>query len=104
MSLPTEEQIREALKGVIDPELHIDIVNLGLIYSMERQEETGTVKVYMTFTSPACPLGPQLKETVENTVAGMEGVQEANVEITFDPPWSPQTHCSDEAKDILGIF
>ena len=104
MTLPTEEQVREALKTVIDPELHIDIVNLGLIYGIERNEEESKIHLQMTFTSPACPVGPQLKETVENVVAGLEGVKDARVEITFSPPWDPRVNCSDEAKDLLGIF
>lgn len=104
MPLPTENEIRETLKQVIDPELHIDIVNLGLIYNIEKNEEKGEVKVKMTFTSPACPFGPEIQRQVHETISHIGGVTSANVEVTLYPPWDPRTMASDEAKDMLGIF
>lgn len=104
MPLPAEETIRETLKKVQDPELHIDVVNLGLIYKIDRKEETGDVKVQMGLTSPACPYGPEIQRQVYETVSQMEGVQTTQVDITLYPPWDPRTMASDEAKDILGIF
>lgn len=104
MPLPTEEEIRETLKKVIDPEINMDIVNLGLIYGVEKDEEKGHINVRMTFTSPACPYGPELHRQTQDAVATLPGVQSATVEITFSPPWDPRTMASDEAKDMLGIF
>ena len=102
--LPTEEQIREALTKVVDPEINFDIVNLGLVYAIERHEETGHINVRMTLTSPGCPYGPQLIGAAEAVLREMEGVQDGTVELTFVPPWDPRTMASDEVKDVLGIF
>lgn len=104
MPLPTEDQIRDVLKTVVDPEIHLDIVNLGLIYGIEKNEEKASVNVRMTLTSPGCPYGPEIQQQTHQTVAALPGVKEAKVEITFSPPWDPRTMASDEAKDILGIF
>lgn len=104
MPLPSEGQILETLKTVLDPELHIDVVNLGLIYGIERREEEEKVRVQLGLTSPACPYAPELQRQVQQTVAQMEGIQNAEVELTLSPPWDPRTMASDEAKDMLGIF
>ncbi|MBI4125761.1 MAG: DUF59 domain-containing protein [Deltaproteobacteria bacterium] len=104
MALPTETQIIDNLKNVLDPELHIDVVNLGLIYGVNRDEKKNHVHVQLGLTSPACPYAPELQRQVEETVAKMEGVQTSAVEITLSPPWDPRTMASDEAKDMLGIF
>lgn len=97
----TEEQIREALKGVYDPEIGIDIVNLGLIYDISISKE-GNVSVKMTLTTPGCPLGPTVQEAVKAVLESIDGVKSTNVEIVWDPPWNPSM-MSDEAKQILGI-
>jgi len=103
--MPTQEEVREALTTVEDPELHIGIVDLGLVYGVEvagpKNEE---VSVTMTLTSPMCPVGPMFKAAVESKVKSMEGVEVANVEITFTPPWDPRTMASDDAKVQLGIW
>lgn len=104
MALPTTDEIREALKKVLDPEIHIDVVNLGLIYAIEPDAEKNHVHVKMGLTSPACPYGPELQRQVHETVAHLEGVTSAQVDITLYPPWDPRTMASDEAKDMLGIF
>ncbi|MDO8526346.1 MAG: metal-sulfur cluster assembly factor [Deltaproteobacteria bacterium] len=104
MALPAEEQIRDALKSVIDPEIHVDILNLGLIYGIDRNEETGHVNVRMTLTSPGCPFGPEIQRQTHMVVAALPEVKSVQVEITFSPPWDPRTMATDEAKDILGIF
>jgi metal-sulfur cluster biosynthetic enzyme len=96
--LPIKDQIIEALKKVEDPELFIDIWFLGLIYSIEIDE--GNVVIEMTFTSPMCPAGPQLKHDVEVAVAAISGVTGVTVNITFHPPWEP----SDEVKGLLGMI
>jgi metal-sulfur cluster biosynthetic enzyme len=102
--LPSEEQIRETLKSVIDPEIHIDVVNLGLIYGIEKDEDAGHILVKMGLTSPACPYAPELQRQAHMTVAALPEVKNVTVELTLTPPWDPRTMASDEAKDILGIF
>lgn len=102
--LPSEIQIQEALKTVVDPEINFDIINLGLVYAIERREETNHVNVRMTLTSPGCPYGPQLMNAAEVAVKAIEGVKEVTIELTFTPPWNPATMASDEVKDVLGIF
>lgn len=104
MPLPSEDQIREALKKVVDPEIHIDIVNLGLVYGIERDEEKAHILFKMGLTSPGCPYVPELKANAETVLSQMPDVKSVLVEITLTPPWDPRTMASDEAKDILGIF
>lgn len=104
MSLPTEDQIREVLKSVIDPEIHMDILNLGLIYGVERDEEKSHIHLRMTLTSPACPYGPEIQRQTHMVLSALPGVKSVEIEITFSPPWDPNTMATDEAKDILGIF
>lgn len=95
-----KEQIMDALKKVYDPEIQLDIVSLGLIYSLEI--DGSKVKVLMTFTSPMCPYGPALMEDVRRTVSAVDGVGEVDIEITFNPVWGPDK-MTEEAKIALGI-
>jgi metal-sulfur cluster biosynthetic enzyme len=97
-SEPTKEQVIEVLKTVEDPELFLDIWFLGLIYNIAIDE--GRVIIDMTFTSPMCPAGPQLKHEVQTKVAALPGVKEAIVQITFTPPWE----ASEEVKGMLGML
>lgn len=83
----TKEQVEEALKRVIDPELGVDIVTMGLIYAIDITDEK-TVRILMTFTSPMCPQGEALQEEVRTTVQKL-GFESATVEITFEPAWKP---------------
>jgi len=101
----TEEQVMTALKPIEDPELHLGIVDLGLIYGVDinPQPEGDGVKLTMTFTSPFCPYGPQLKAMVERTVASLPGVKASTVSIVFTPPWDPRTMASEECKIALGL-
>ena len=99
----TKETILEALKPIKDPEIHIGIVDLGLIYDVS-VKENNDVDVKMTLTSPACPIGPELVSAVELTVKQLEGAGEVDVEVVWDPPYDPQTMASDYAKDELGIW
>lgn len=94
----TREQVIEVLKTVEDPELFLDIWFLGLIYNIDIDE--GRVIIDMTFTSPMCPAGPQLKHEVQTKVAALPGVKEAIVQITFNPPWE----ASEEVKGMLGMM
>lgn len=95
---PTKEDIIEALKTVEDPELFLDIWFLGLIYNIAI--ESGSVVIDMTFTSPMCPAGPQLKHEVQSKVGALPGVKDCTVQITFSPPWEP----SEEVKGMLGMM
>lgn len=102
----SEDRVREELKKVIDPELFVNIVDLGLIYvvAFEPAEEAKQkVKIEMTMTSPACPAGPQLIAQSKMVVKQMPGVSDCEVRIVMDPPWTPDK-MSEEARDSLGIF
>ena len=103
--MPTTDQVREALAEVEDPELHMGIVDLGLVYGVDVEgAENENVTVTMTLTSPMCPVGPMFKAAVLSKVESLEGVKKADVEITFTPPWDPRTMASDDAKLQLGIW
>ena len=102
----TEDQIREELKKVIDPELFVNIVDLGLIYVVNLEsvdDEKTKVLIEMTMTSPACPAGPQLIGNSKQVVQQLEGVSDVEVKIVMDPPWTPD-RMTDDARDQLGIF
>ena len=98
--MPTREQIIDALRVVEDPELGMDIVELGLLYDVE--VEGGKVKVTYSLTSMGCPVGPMIEQEIKETVASMEGVEETEADLTWDPPWSPDK-MSDDAKFVLGF-
>ncbi len=95
----TVEEVEEALSNVIDPELGLDFVELGLIYGVEI--EGGNVHVSFTLTTPACPIGPQVTEQIDEFVSELDGVQSVDSTMTFTPPWSPDRMCED-AKFALG--
>ncbi len=97
-----ENKIVDALKSVYDPEIPVDIYELGLIYEV-KIDEAQHVKVLMTLTSPSCPVAESLPVEVEEKVAKVEGVKQAKVEITFDPPWSKEM-MSEEAQLELGFL
>lgn len=99
--MPSEAELLEALKQVVDPELFINVVDLGLIYEIEQND--GKVAVEMTLTSPACPAGPQLVQQSKMALEALEGVEEADIRLVLSPPWTPE-RMTDEARDQLGIF
>lgn len=101
--MASEQQVLEALKTVFDPEIGINIVDLGLVYGVESPTED-SVKIQFTLTSPACPVGPMIKAQIEQAASTIEGVDTVESEIVFSPPWDPREMCSDEAKFELGIF
>ena len=84
----TEKQIRDALKGVKDPELGLDLVVLGLVYDIEVVDDD--VKATISLTSPLCPVAPQIVEDARQAIADVDGVGKAEVELTFEPPWTPE--------------
>ena len=98
--MATVDEVTDALRDVIDPELGLDFVELGLIY--EVAVEGGSVNVTYTLTSPGCPIGPQVAEQIEEFVSDVEGVESVSSEMTFSPPWTPEL-MSDDAKFALGF-
>ncbi|QDT41216.1 hypothetical protein Pan241w_12760 [Gimesia alba] len=99
-----EEALVDALKQVIDPELNINIVDLGLVYEVQRTEEdSAKVTVSMTLTSPACPAGPQIITQAKMALERLDDVDEASIQLTMTPPWSPEL-MTEDARDELGIF
>jgi metal-sulfur cluster biosynthetic enzyme len=98
--MPTKEEVVEALRQVEDPELGMDIVELGLMYDVE--VEGPKVHITYTLTSIGCPVGPMIQEQIQEFAAQVPGVEEVDAELTWDPPWSPE-RMSDDAKFILGF-
>ena len=101
----TEDAIRESLKQVVDPELFVNIIDLGLVYEVRvtEREDKSDVEIEMTMTSPACPAGPQLIQGSKDAVTRMEGAGEVNVKLVLTPPWTPD-RMTEDARDQLGIF
>ena len=97
--MPSVEEVEDALTNVIDPELGLDFVELGLIYEIEI--DGGRVHVTYTLTTPACPIGPQVSAQIEEFVSEIEGVEEVTSSMVFQPPWSPDK-MSEDAKFALG--
>jgi metal-sulfur cluster biosynthetic enzyme len=97
----TVEDVNEALRDVIDPELGLDFVELGLIYGVQVAED-GKVTVTFTLTSAGCPIGPQVSEQIEEFVSDLEGVTAVEPVMTFSPPWTPE-RMSEDAKFALGF-
>jgi metal-sulfur cluster biosynthetic enzyme len=97
--MPTVEDVEEALTNVIDPELGLDFVELGLIYEID--VDGSSVHVTFTLTSPGCPIGPQVSEQIEEFVSELEGVESVDSTMVFTPPWTPEL-MSEDAKFALG--
>lgn len=93
----SKEQIQKALEGIIDPEIGIDIVTMGLLYDIVPTDEK-SIRIVMTLTSPACPQGEALQEEVRTAVRSL-GFEHIDLSLTFDPPWKP----SQTLKDMLGM-
>jgi len=96
----TEKDVRDALKSVKDAELGLDLVVLGLVYDIEVNEPD--VKVVISLTSPLCPVAGQIVEDARQAALGVEGVENADVELTFDPPWTPE-RISPLIRSSLGL-
>ena len=96
----TEDDVYEALEEVIDPELGLDFVSLGLVYDIEIEND----EAYITFTltTPACPIGPQVSEQIEEFVSELPGVDSVESSMVFTPPWTPE-RMSEDAKFALGF-
>lgn len=98
---PVVEAVRGALATVEDPELGLDIVSLGLVYAIEH--DGGRVRVVHTLTSMGCPLGPVIERDIADALDGLEEVESVDVELVFEPPWSPEK-MSDDARFLLGVY
>ena len=98
--MPTRDDVFEALRSVDDPELGMDIVELGLVYDVEVEGQR--VHVRYSLTSMGCPAGPLIQQSVEEVVRSMPEVEDVETELTWDPPWTPEK-MSDDAKFILGF-
>lgn len=97
-----EDVVKEQLRTVVDPEIGINIVDLGLIYAIEINE--GDVNVKMTLTSPACPLGAVIQGQAHAALSKLPWVKNPKVELVWSPPWNPRTMASEDAKLDLGIL
>jgi metal-sulfur cluster biosynthetic enzyme len=98
---PLVETVRAALSTVEDPELGVDIVSLGLVYAIEHEQ--GRVRVVHTLTSMGCPLGPVIERDIEDALTGVEEVESVEVQLVFEPPWTPE-QMSDDTKFLLGMY
>jgi FeS assembly SUF system protein len=95
------DEVYEALRTVYDPEIPVNVVDLGLIYDVQ-VSDANDVFVQMTLTFPGCGMGPHIAQQAEWAIQDVDGVEEVNIELTFDPPWSPDL-ISEEARNMLGI-
>ena len=99
---PTEEQVRDALRQVVDPELGINIVDLGLVYDVDISEQ-GVVHIEYTLTTMGCPIGPLIEHQMQSSLEKVPGVSSVDAEMVLRPPWTPEM-MSEEAKAALGYF
>jgi metal-sulfur cluster biosynthetic enzyme len=88
--MPTPEAIRKAIRAVKDPELNLNIIDIGLVYDVDVDEESGDVRVQMTLTSPGCPAGAEIIGDVKRVVGDMEGVRSVEVDLVWEPYWTPE--------------
>ncbi len=100
--LQLEDEIIKVLKNIYDPEIPVNIYDMGLIYEIDADDE-GNVRIRMTLTAPSCPIAEDLLREVREKVEAVEGVRELDLKLTFDPPWD-ESHLSDEARLELGLM
>jgi metal-sulfur cluster biosynthetic enzyme len=101
--VPTKDEILEALKEVHDPELGINIVDLGLVYEVDIDPDQGRVHISYTLTTMGCPIGPMVEAQMNQLLSGFAGIQHVECEMVLRPPWTPEM-MSEEAKAALGYF
>jgi metal-sulfur cluster biosynthetic enzyme len=104
MAMPSKEEVIEAIRPVSDPEINISIVELGLVYDVELDEESKQVNIKMTLTSPACPVGPQIMAAVHGKCLELPEVDNVDIQLIWSPPWDPRTMASEDVKMMLGIW
>ena len=103
--LPTEEEVRGALKSVYDPEIGISIIDLGLVYGVQVDDDSKNVVIDMTLTTPACPLGPVIKTQAHAVLTNrFPAVNDVDINLVWTPRWDPRIHASEEAKAELGMW
>ena len=102
MAVATDEDVREALRQIVDPEIGINVVDLGLVYETN-VDENGLCSITMTLTSPGCPLSGYIGTAVESAVGELDGIKQVDVDIVWTPPWNPSM-MSEEAKLELGLL
>lgn len=102
-ALSFEEKIIEALKGIFDPEIPVNIYDLGLIYGLATEETEGKVKIELTLTSPGCPVAETFPQTIQDRILSVPGVTNVSVELVWDPPWT-KDRMSEVAKLQLDMF
>jgi metal-sulfur cluster biosynthetic enzyme len=100
---PTEQELWDVLREIEDPELRMSIVELGLVYAVDIDDE-GLVTIELTLTTPACPIGPMLQGQAYHMLTQLEGVEDVEVNLVWDPPWDPKTMASEEVRMQLGIW
>ncbi len=100
-AMPNQEAILTALQTVRDPEIGVNVVDLGLVYTIQTRE--GEIDVEMTLTSPSCPAGPQILRDAATALEQLEGIRKVNIKLVLTPPWSPD-RMSDAARDELGFY
>ena len=98
-----KEQVVAAISTIFDPEIPVNIYELGLIYEVQVLP-MGKIWVQMTLTSPACPVGPQIMGAVHSTALQIEGVEEVEIELVWNPPWDPRTMATEDVRMMLGIW
>ncbi len=96
----TMDEVREALRDVYDPEIPVNVLDLGLIYDVQLNK--GQIYVKMTLTAPGCGMGPYIAQNAEWRIAEIEGVEDVEVEMVFDPPWNPEM-ITEDGKKLLGL-
>ena len=101
IAMVDQDTLVSALRTVKDPELNVNVIDLGLVYSIQTHDDR--VEVEMTLTSPACPAGPEILRSAVSALEKVEGVTKADVRLVMSPPWSPE-RMSDAARDELGFF
>jgi metal-sulfur cluster biosynthetic enzyme len=104
MSVQIEMTVTEALRTVIDPELNLNIVDLGLVRRVDFEEETSEITVGLTLTSPMCPMGPEIMNAVRLKVLTVAGVRQVQVELVWSPPWDPRVDASEDVRAEMGIW
>lgn len=103
-SFPSEAQIKEALSEVKDPEIGMNIIELGLVYDIILDPDKGSVQINMTLTSPGCPLGPEITGAAYLAITRLPGVKDCHVDLVWTPMWNPEVNPTEEAKAALGFW
>jgi len=104
MSVQMEMVVTEALRSVIDPELNLNIVDLGLVRRVEFESETSEITVGLILTSPMCPMGPEIMNAVRLKTLTVSGVRQVQVDMVLSPPWDPRVDASEDVRAELGIW